>query len=76
MISKLKTWAAFAGVLILAAVTLFLRGKAAARREIELERAKDNATALEERLRINESVSRETDLVDRARRIGVVRDEP
>ena len=73
MIAKLKTWAAFAGVLILAGVTLFLRGKAAARREVELERAKADATALEQRLRINEDVSRDPSLLDRARRIGVVR---
>ncbi|AKU43187.1 hypothetical protein RCSPARTAN_4 [Rhodobacter phage RcSpartan] len=72
-ISRLKSFAAFVGALVLAGVVLFFRGKAAARRELELERAKASANALEERAKTNAEVASDTDLLDRARRSGVVR---
>lgn len=61
------------GGLVVAGVVLFLQGKKAARRELELERAKATARNIEERLRVNEDVSNDPDLLDRARRSGVVR---
>lgn len=67
-----KTVVAIGGLFV-AGVVLFLKGKEAARREVELERAKATARNVEERLRINENVSNDPDLLDRARASGVVR---
>ena len=72
-ISRLKSFAAFAGALILAGVALFFGGKRVARNEVAIERAKASATAIEERAKTNAEVASDTDLLDRARRIGVVR---
>lgn len=73
MISRLKAFASFVGVLILAGVALFFGGKRVARHEVALERAKASANAIEERAKTNAEVASDTDLLDRARRIGVVR---
>lgn len=73
MMTKIKSALAFVGALIVAGVVLFFRGKGAARREMELERAKATATALEERAKVNDEVSNDPSLLDRARRVGVVR---
>ena len=72
-ISRLKSFAAFAGALILAGVALFFGGKRVARNEVALERAKASANAIEQRAKTNAEVASDTDLLDRARRIGVVR---
>lgn len=72
-ISRLKAFASFVGVLILAGVALFFGGKRVARNEVALERAKASAKAIEERAKTNAEVASDTDLLDRARRIGVVR---
>jgi len=73
LLRRIQAVLAFAGLLVLAGVVLFFRGKAAARRELELERAKASANALEERAKTNAEVASDTDLLDRARRSGVVR---
>jgi hypothetical protein len=72
-IANLKALAALAGAFIVALALFFLKGYAAANREFQLERAKATAKALEERAKTNAEVSSDTDLLDRARRSGVVR---
>jgi len=73
MFSKLQQYAAIAGALVLAIVAIFFGGKQVARNEIKVERAKATARAIQERAATNEDVRQETDLLDRARNVGVVR---
>lgn len=75
MLAKLKAWAALAGALLLAGVLLFFKGKTAARREITAQRAKDTAKAIEERAKLDDEISNDSDLLNRARNSGVVRNE-
>ena len=72
-ISRLKSFAAFAGALVLAGVALFFGGKRVARNEVALERAKASANAIEQRAKTNAEVSQDSDLLNRARNVGVVR---
>lgn len=73
MISKLQTYAAIAGALVLAVVAIFFGGKTVARNEIKVERAKATARAIQERAATNEDVRQDSNLLDRARNSGVVR---
>jgi hypothetical protein len=73
MVGKLQAWAAIAGATILAVVAIFFGGKRVAFNEIKLERAKATARSIQERAKTNAEVSQDSDLLNRARNVGVVR---
>lgn len=61
------------GFLILAALALFFGGRRSMQREIDQRRAIDRAEAFETRGRIEDEISDDPSLLDRARNNGVVR---
>lgn len=73
MFSGVQKYAAIAGAIVLAVVAIFFGGKTVARNEMQLQRAKATARAIQERAATNEDVRNDPNLLDRARRSGVVR---
>lgn len=73
MIAKLQFYGAIAGALVLAFAAFFFGGKTVAKNEIKVAKAKASARAIVERAATNEDVSNDSNLLDSARNLGVVR---
>lgn len=73
--NKVKTWLAAAGAIVLAVFLAFVSGKRAEKRASDIQ---EKETALEQyskREKIDDEVRQSNDLVDRARRAGIVRED-
>lgn len=74
MIGAVQRWLAWLGAALSLALVAFVAGRRDGRADAEVERANATNDAYRKRERIDDAIDQDTDLVDRARRIGIVRD--